>query len=795
MLRNYLKITLRNIAKQKSYSFINIAGLALGLALFILIARFIQFEFSFDQFHKNYDQIHRVEYNLDGKGRLIAFSHPPLGTLLSRDFPEIEQFTRFLNMDNGVLLSTNNDQKYTEDDGWWAEHTFFEVFSYQLLQGDPKTALVESNCIVLSQKLAEKYFPDEEPLGKVLRYNNTIDCKVTGVLENCPANSHIQYSFLISYPTYKTIAGSDYFDSWNNIANYTYVLLAKDTNLEALNARLSTVLKKYWRDDLEVPLYLKPLAQFHFHSNVVGEIGQRGDMNKIIIFSAIGLFILLIACINFMNLATARAAKRTKEVGLRKVIGANKFSLVQRFLFESLLFALVALMLAGFLAEIFLPLFNKIIGRTLTLGLGDDWQFIAGLFFITIIVGIIAGSYPSFFLSSFQPAFILRNPSATPGVSSAIRKFLVVFQFVISIVLIIGTLVIYRQMHYMRHTDLGFNDEQIIINQFPRMDKETVSKYETLKNELRSNPDIIDATISRDVPSFNSSSIVILDWEGSHEGDRAYVNVNQIDENFLATYNIKLVDGRNFSGNESRDTVNYCIINEAAVKRFGWEQAIGKRLGGNMNVIGVIKDFHYASLRFQIEPLVLFPHREPNPASRARNYLSLKIAPHHLDETLAFFKNKYEAFFPNDVFSYHFFDEDFDFMYRHEARFAKTISYFSVIAIFIACLGLFGLASFTAEQRTKEIGIRKICGAAVSGIVAMLSRDFIKWILMANVIAWPIAYLIMKKWLQNFAYHIDIGWWIFLCAGVLALIIALLTVSYQSIRAATENPVKALRCE
>ncbi len=794
MLKNYLKITLRNIAKQKSYSFINIAGLALGMALFILIARFIQFEFSFDKFNKNYDRIYRVEYNLDGKGRFIAFSHPPVGEALARDFPEIEQYTRFLNMDNGKLLSYQ-DKKFSEDYGWWAEKSFFELFSYKLFKGDPKSALAEPNSIVLSEEISQKFFPDEEPLGKIIRYDNTIDCKVTGIIENCPPNSHINYDFLISYQTYKTIAGNDYFENWNNIANFTYVLLAENVNLQELNKKLHDVLKKYWRDDVDVPLYVKPLSQFHFHSNVLGEIGQRGDMSKIYIFSAIGLFILLIACINFMNLSTARSAKRTREVGMRKVVGANKVSLVKQFLSESILFAFLALMLAVVLAEIFLPIFNKIIGRTLSLNFFDNWLLSIRLIGIALIVGLISGSYPAFYLSSFQPVAILNSPTYAQSSNAAIRKFLVVFQFVISIILIIGTLVIYRQMNYMRNTDLGYDHEQIVATQLLRMDRETISKYHTFKNELLNNVNILNASISRDVPSFSSSSTVILGWEGSNEDDRAYVNINRIDHNFLNTYRIQLIEGRNFSPSESSDSITHCIINQRAVKQFGWDNAIGKRLGGNLYVIGVVKDFHYASLRFQINPLVLFPPDEPNPARRTRDNLSIRIAPHNIDETLAFIKNKFEAIFPNDVFEYRFFDEDFDWMYRQEIRVAKTIGYFSIIAIFIACLGLFGLASFMAEQRTKEIGIRRTLGATIPGITLLLSKEFTKWIVIAYIIALPLGYFIMNSWLQKFAYRTSMGFLIFLITGILALVIALLTVSYQSVKAALANPVDSLRYE
>jgi putative ABC transport system permease protein len=453
------------------------------------------------------------------------------------------------------------------------------------------------------------------------------------------------------------------------------------------------------------------------------------------------------------------------------------------------------MVLAIVLAEVFLPVFNNIIGRTLTLNFFDNWLLALGLIGIAFVVGLISGSYPAFYLSSFQPAAILNSPNYAHSSNAVIRKFLVVFQFVISIILIIGTLVIYRQMNYMRNTDLGYNHEHIIHTQLIRMDNETVNKYHTFKNELLSNPNILNASISWDIPSFSSSSTVILGWEGSNESDKAFVNINRIDRDFLDTYGIQLIEGRNFAPSENSDSISHCIINETAVKQFGWDNAIGKRLGGNLYVIGVVKDFHYASLRFQINPLVLFPPNEPNPARRTRDILSIKIAPHNIDETLAFIKKKFEALFPDDIFAYQFFDDDFDWMYNQEIRVAKTIGYFSIIAIFIACLGLFGLASFMAEQRTKEIGIRRTLGATIPGITLLLSKEFTKWIIIAYIIALPLGYYFMNSWLQKFVYRTNMGFLIFIVTGILALAIALLTVSYQSIKAAVANPAQSLRYE
>ncbi len=795
MFKNYLKTTIRNIIKHKGYSLINIVGLTLGLALFILIASYVQFEFSFDKFHKNYDRIYRVEVDFDGKGQLLAFSHVPLGPVLVKEYPEFLQNVRILNMGPNQLLSYNEDIKFYEGRGWWAENTFFDIFSYRLIHGDPKTALIEPFSIVLSQDLAEKYFPGENPLGKIIRFNNNYDCTVTGIIENCPENSHIQYNYLISYSSYKTIVNSDYFNEWHRIANFNYVILSEQASLSEINEKIRDVIRKNFREDVPSHVYLKPLSQFHFHSNILGDVGPRGDLNKITIFSAIGLFILLIACINFMNLSTARSAQRAKEVGLRKVVGASRFNLIRQFLGESLLFSFTALLLSFILAALLLPEFNSIIQRAMPVSMLANGLMIIGMVAITLFVGLLAGSYPALILSNFQPVNILKTSHRSSKRHTFIRKTLVVFQFVISICLIVGTLIIYQQMNFMKNKKLGYTKENILVTEFRQMDAKTIKKYETMKNELLKYPNISNISISRHIPSFNGSSFIVLDWKGSQADDKAYINLNYVDNNYLETYGISLSAGRNFFENETGDSTISCIINETAAKRFGWEMPIGKRLGGNIYVVGIVRDFHFASLRDEIQPMLLYPLREPISGSRARNQFSIKISPQNIDETLKLIRAKYEALFPQDIFEYRFYDEDIDRMYRSEKRTAKTITYFSVLAIFIACLGLFGLASFTAEQRTKEIGIRKVIGATVPNIITLLAKEFTRWVLVANIIAWPIAYYAMNKWLQEFAYRTNIGIWIFVVSAVMTLIIALFTVSYQAIRAALTNPVDSLKYE
>ena len=796
MLTNYIKIAKRNIIRQKGYSFINILGLSLGLALFVLICLYVQFELSFDKFNEKYKRIYRVEENLDGRGRLMAFSHVHLGTKLVEDYPEIIGYVRFLSMGGDQLLSSG-DKKFNEDRGWWAEESFFDIFTYRLLQGDHKTALADPFSIVISQKLAEKYFPDENPMGKVLRLNNTHDCRVTGIIEDYPANSHIQYNFLISYASYKTIAGNDYFENWRNLVNYTYVLLSENAILTDINAKIRDILRKTIDEEYPSHVYLKSLSQFHFHSNVIGEVGRGGNMNQMMTFSAIGLFILLIACTNYMNLSTARSSRRIKEIGLRKVTGATRMDLISQFLSEAIFFTLISLILAFIITTLLLPEFGRIVQRNFSRDLLMNQNLVIGMLIATVIVGFIAGSYPAFLLSSLQPANVLNGSSLWSKKNGFIRKGLVVFQFMISIAMMIGAFIIQSQMTYIRNKNLGLEKDHIIVTEFTRMDRETRNGYNTLKIELLKHPSIQSVSVSRHLPtSWGYSATVINGWEGRQEDeDGVYVYLNFVDEDFLDVYGLELMEGRNFVHTDFQENVYSCIINETAMMRFGWENGVGKRLGEDYKVIGIVKDFHFSSLRENIAPLILNVIGEPRPGARAHYQFSVKILPGNMDETLKFIENEFIKIFPHDIFDHRYFGEDLDLMYHAEQRLGKTITYFTILAVLIACLGLFGVASFTAERKTKEIGIRKVLGASIPNILLLFSKEFTKWVLMANIIAWPVAYYVMDKWLQGFAYRTDIGLWIFGLSAWLTFIIALLTVSVQSVKAALMNPVDSLKYE
>ncbi len=795
MIRNYILIVWRNIKRNKVYSFINISGLSIGMAIFILITLYARFELNFEKLHPNFKNICRAELNLDGKGRLVGLVHNGMGPALVAGYPEIKSSTRLNNFGGQQSLSVDDDNDFPGQRGLMVESSFFEVFGFRLLQGAPASVLSEPFTIVLSEDLAQKMFPNENPVGKTLRLNRDTEYRVTGVIENGPPDTHIQFNFLASYITQNNLYGEGYIDSWERISCYTYIVLEDNTDLVALNEKLKTLLTDRLGEEYPAVLYLKPLADIHFHSNVLGEFGPGGDLNQVRISLAIGFFVLLIACINFMNLATARSTRRSKEVGLRKVVGASRALLIRQYLSESLFFAFLALLLAIILSELLLKPFNEIVGRDLDLDFMRNWQLSLQMLLVALAVGLFSGSYPAFFLSSLKPIQVLKEGHYPGSGNVVVRKALVVFQFAISIFLIFGTLMIQRQMQFIRNKNLGFEKEQILVTALPSLEPEVLRKSIILQNDLLQEPDIVNVSFSRFVPTFNGAATVFRGWEGSTEGEEAYVNINWIDDRFLETYQIPLLAGRNFFENSGLAEAENCLINEAAAQRLGWDDPVGKRLGEEFTIIGLVKDYHFASLRYQIEPLILYHSTRPGQNPRIGHQVSIKLSGHNLDRTVEIIEQKFKEIYPAAPFRYQFLDEQFQRMYTAEQRTSKTVGYLSLIAIFIACLGLFGLASHTAEQHTREIGIRKVLGGSVAHIVYIFTREFAKWILLANLLAWPIAWLAMHKWLENFAYRTSIPFWFFLLAGVMALTIALITVSFQSIRSALANPVKALRYE
>ena len=805
MLKNYFKIAIRNLLKFKAYSFINIMGLAIGITGCTLILLYIRDELNYDKYNKKADQIYRVHTKgVLGNNILdIAVSPAPMAGALLRDFPEVVQATRFQPSQN--MLIRYGDKVFIENRFLWADSTIFDVFTIPLIKGDPKKALTEPHTVVLTESTAKKYFGDEDPIGKILSFEDGTPYTVTGVAEDCPVNSHFHYDILASMCTLE-YSRSEF---WIRNNFYTYIVLKKGFPAEQFQAKMPEVVKKYAGpqflsalglsyDDLRkrgnsYEFFIQPLTGIHLNSHLQYEIEPTGDITYIYIFSVIAIFILLIACINFMNLSTARSATRAREVGIRKVLGSNKKQIIKQFIAESILLAFIASVISVALVELLLPYFNQLAGKQLETAYFSSWTAIPALLLTVIIVGFIAGSYPAFFLSSFKPIEVLKGKILSANQNSFLRSGLVVFQFAISIVLFIGTFVVYNQLMYVQNTKLGFNKDQVlIINRAWALEKEK----ETFENELKNNPGIIDAAGSGNIPGRTFGQTVFKP-ENAPEDHQYPLSIWQTDEDYASTMDLKMAEGRYFSKENPSDTTAV-VLNETALKFLGMKDPIGKRLvlAGRtpdenqfFTIIGVVKDFHYQSLHEKIRPLVIFcqPHEHP--------FVNVRIRPQNVSKTIAFIKSEWKKFVPDKPFEFFFLNEEFSKLYKAEQRTGEIFTVFSVLAIFIASLGLFGLAAFTAERRSKEIGIRKTLGASVPGIVYLLSKEFTRWVLLANVIAWPVAYFIMSKWLEDFAYRIEMGWWMFLFSGSIALVIALVTVSFHAIKTAMLNPVKSLRYE
>jgi len=796
MFKNYLKTAWRNLKRHKGYSFINISGLAIGIACTIIILLWIQHELSYDQFHENADQLYRAFYTDETRKEHAIYLPGPLTAFLKDNYPEIINSTSYKHWEKKISV----DDKSFLSTGSYVDPSFFEMFTFPFVKGDPKTVFSNPYSIVVTEDLASKFFGNDEPMGKTITYysfSEGIDLNVTGVLKNIPQNSHIQFDFLIPYEI-----GYEWMKTWENASGYTYVMLHKDSSYQDVSKKISNVLKMH-KPNIEYILHLHPLKKIHLYAP-----GGGGRITYIYIFSAMALIILLIACINFMNLSTARSEKRFKEIGIKKVVGSSRIQLIKQFLSESIFLSFLSLFLAVLLIQLLLPSINTMLGTKLKLNFsgGVVLTFIC----IGLLTGIVSGSYPAFYLSSFHPVAILKGQfsfmtilkrkSASRSRGSSLRKILVVTQFSLSILFIICVTVIYRQLDFIKNKDLGFEKEHIVVLQSTG---ELKQRSQAIKNELLKNPDIIGVAFSAFslVQWESAMSNVDLDWTGKTTSQNFVLGDNYVDYDFLKTFKMEMAQGRFFSSEFPTDASDACVVNEAAVKAMEMKNPIGKKITwrpgsqyeNSSTIIGVIKDFNTQSLHQEIGPFVLSPIERM--LKFMGNYMCIKIKSENISQSLKFIESKIKEFVPNDPFTYHFFDEELDNLYKAEQLLGKLTRYITFLAIFISCLGLFGLASFSVERRTKEIGVRKVLGASVSKVVLLLTKDFTKWVILANIIAWPIAYYAMNKWLQNFAYQINISVWTFLLAGALALVITLLTVSYQAIRAATANPVDALRYE
>ncbi|GAB2790230.1 ABC transporter permease [Rhabdobacter roseus] len=793
MIRNYLKIAFRNLWKHKVFSFINIMGLTVGMSACFLIFLYVQLELSYDAFHSKADRIYRLVTDIKTPSETINTSVTSwaFAPSIQNDLPEVEAFTR---LSGGSFLVRRGDVKFQEEKTIFADSSFFQVFDFELIKGDPKTALKDQLSLVFTEKAAKKYFGDEDPLGQTLLFSGDgLAATVTGVIKDIPENSQIKGDLFVSMVTFTERFNKGIDDQWGNFGASTYLLLKPNVTGAALEKKFPAFLRTRAgelmdKNQMHYTLFLEPLKDVYLHSTRGG--GETGSVSNVYIFSIVAIFILLIACINFVNLTTARSAERAKEVGIRKVVGAPRLLLARQFMAESVLLCMIAFVLSIFLSALLIPLFNNLAGKTISTGIFSSGGYLLAMFASAIGIGLLAGIYPALVLSSFEPVIVLKGRFASSVKGILLRKGLVASQFAISIALIIATIIVYTQMNFMRDRDLGFSKDQMMI-----IDSEGDPKRDAFKESLTRLSGVQSTAASSSVPGSGNPGAYSEIENKSGDLQIANLDLYFVDFDYIPQFKLEMVAGRAFSRDFGTDTTEAMVMNEAAVKLFGYsspEEAVGRRFrqwGREGKIIGVVKDFHFRSLQETIKPLTM--RIEPGGC----DLISVKVAGSNLKETIAGIENNWKTIMPNRPFSYYFMDEFFDRQYRSEERFEKLFFNFAILAIFISCLGLLGLASYSTLQRTKEIGVRKVLGADVTSIVTLLSKDFLKLVLVAFLVASPIAYYFMYQWLQNFAYRTDIHWWVFVVAAVVAVTIAFATVSFQSIRAALMNPVKSLRSE
>ncbi|MBS0031223.1 ABC transporter permease [Chitinophaga sp. 22321] len=792
MFKNYLKIAWRNLWRNKVFSLINVLGLTIGLTACFFIFLYVHFECSYDKFHAKGDRIYQVFCDIKTPSETIrgGITPWPFGPNMQHDFPEIEAFTRF---STANLLVKKGSVSFQEDHSLFADSSIFRVFDFKLLKGNPATALKDVNSIVMSKSSAKKYFGETDPVGQtVLLTGDLMPATVTGVVDDMPENSQIKADVLVSMSTLVTLnKGID--KAWGNFGAITFLLLKPHTNPDALAAKFPDFIERHNGNERRMAkmfytVGLEPLQKIYLYSS--RSAYEKGSITNVYIFSVIAIFILFIACINFINLTTARSVERAKEIGIRKVVGATKQELVRQFIGECVLLCLMAFVLTIVLFSALLPTFNLLAGKTISTGLLANGRHVLMLLISSITIGLLAGIYPALVLSSFKPVTVLKGRFATGAKGTFLRKGLVVTQFAISIALIISTIIVYLQMNYMRNKDLGFSKSQMLV-----IDTHGDPAREALKQAIAGLPKVNSVSLSGGIPGGNNSGA--YSEIQNKQGDMQVANLDlySVDYDFLKQYQIKMVAGRAFSREFGADTTHAMIINETAAKLFGYAtpaEAIGRgyrQWGREGVIIGVIKDFHFRSLQQNIKPLTM--RLEPQDC----DMLTVNLAPGDLSGTIKAMDSKWRTLMPNRPFNYFFLDEFFDKQYRTEQRFGKLFLNFAVLAIIISCLGLLGLASYSAVQRTREIGIRKVMGASVADIVNLLSKDFLKLVLISFVIATPATWYFMHKWLEVFAYRISIGWWVFVLSGIIAMVVAIATISYQALKAALADPVKSMRAE
>ncbi|WP_084165719.1 ABC transporter permease [Dyadobacter crusticola] len=788
MLKNYFKIAWRNIVRQKAYSILNISGLSIGMACSILILLWVQNELSYDRFHAEADRLFRLTCNAgDFKA---AVSPAGVARGMQQQMPQIETSVRLSKPHTSLFEA--GDKKFEEKRVFFADSNFLRVFSFALLKGDAATALSDPGALLITEDMARKYFGNEDALGKILRRNNQENLRVAGVLANAPSNSHLQFDVIIPMSNLARRDRDLQTDTWGNFNFYTYFRLAEKTDmspsgLNRLAGRMFEIYKAHGQT-LKIDFHLQPLTAIHLHSDLQIDLAGHGNIQYVNIFFVVAIFILIVACINFMNLATARSERRAKEVGLRKVVGAGRYQLVFQFLGESLIFSFLSLFIAIGIVFLMLPIFKMLTEKELAIQLldGELWLALGG---IALLTGLISGSYPALFLSGFAPVKVLKGKMRVAGANLLFRNGLVVGQFVVAIVLLVGTSVVYKQLNFIKNRNLGFDKSNLL---YVPMTGEIWGKQQSLKAALSQEPLTADFSIISDLPTALTTGTTDLEWPGQVTKNELVVPSLDVDEHFVDVFRTKILAGRGFSRAFSGDSSNY-IINEKAMQVMGMnlQNAVGQDIvfsEAKGTIVGVVKDFHFKSLQHEVEPLVLR-------LNRWGGHVIVRARAGSNEATIQALSQINAQLNPAYPFTYGFLDNDLDNLYRSEQQMGNIFNLFAGLAIFISCLGLYGLSAFMAEQRNKEIGVRKVLGATVAGVVALLSQDFLKLILIAIVVASPIAWYAMHKWLQDFAYQTSIDWWVFVLAGALAASIALLRVSFQSIKAALMNPVKSLRSE
>lgn len=806
MLRSYFKIAWRNIVRNKVFSAINIIGLSMGLATCLLISLFVLDELSYDRFNEKADRIVRVVFRGTMNGGKINEAHvmPPTAQTLKADYPEVQEATR-LRVGGSPVITVGN-KPFRDASVAYADSNFFQVFTLPLLKGNAKTALVQPNTAVITQEMAGRYFGNEDPIGKVIRVKSwNAAYQITGVIDQIPTNSHFNFDLFVSMASLPDAKAP----SWMTSEFYTYLVLPKGYDYKQLEAKLPQVVERYMGPQLQrgmgmslaqfrkkgnnIGLFLQPLTDIHLHSDFAHDLGTNGNIQYVYIFGAIALIMLLIACINFMNLSTAGASKRAKEVGIRKVLGSVKLALTNQFLIESLLLTAIAMLLAIGLVYLTLPLFNNLAGKELAVNFMSNPWLLPGLLLFGLIVGVLAGSYPAFFLSSFTPVSVLKGKFTSSKNSIGLRSGLVVVQFFISIVLTIGTTVVYQQLNYIQNKKLGYTKEQVLVLPETWL---LGKKEDVFRSQIMQDTRVVNVSTSGYLPAGPSYNNNFMVYPETNSTQLVKTLRYDVDYNYIPTLGMEMAAGRNFSKSYGTDSSGV-ILNHTAARILGWNKnALGHTLSNSDNqgnkttyrVIGVVKDFHFKSLHERISPLVMV-------LGRTTGTVIVKVKTKDIGGLLASLKTHWNQLTADAPFTYSFLDERFNNTYLAEQKIGRILGIFAGLTIFVACLGLFGLATFMAEQRIKEIGVRKVLGASVASIVALLSKDFLKLVLIALVIASPVAWWAMTNWLQGFAYKIDMSWWVFALAGLLAVGIALLTVSFQSIKAALMNPVKSLRSE